>query len=722
MQRNDNAFSSSLPEEVHSAVDVQHNVCRESDCPPHRDTGRQCSAVKEFCRERTSADVSRNLLNNSSGNLEKRAESQSPTQIHADTGGRVLKGESVAAAAVPPRMFYLTPVLRETFTAVGATNKAYSFREILQLLKVYLYSNRSLFDPSDVLYVNCGKDSLGQALGVERFHYNDVKPLLAKNIIPAEMVCEVTRTKSLPLSISGSGTKERIRDPNSRNDLGSNHSTLGVNSNTSETNDRTPLSPDDCSRTCSKTLGHTSASGTFDNPQKPQHIQGYLTTFPVPGSSRQTPEEITYRKYNQNKVLPSTFRKSAFPYVVKSGSESESTYSLKEYETALCFNTDYVESDACVEDNEADDDSVIENAGVAVLALHALCESERDFWPDDDNDTDESSETDDPELVAESWYCLSCSEKNKPFVRYCSKCWQLRKNWLPERSKKHKRRKPRPKNKKKSKTNVDISQVDIFRPCQINSKVHPLIKQDKQTPNTRDPLCSDVLTDNAPSTSYSLNRCGSQDSDIFSSQGNLTDLSQELKQEGSQDLNPACYLSDFPSTNFKDKSFASHSEKLPHCRITTKESACTSSQASSDQSEELMNTKDLKMSFTKKTAKATEETKRFFKFLTSKGGIRWLNSADGKCFLASQTFQEVLKKKVIRDSRNKSVIDLPQSSRWGSLLCSVCNMCPKNASIIHGRLSHQVTCYRCAQHLLNSGLPCPECHRKIHMVCKHILV
>lgn len=42
----------------------------------------------------------------------------------------------------------------------------------------------------------------------------------------------------------------------------------------------------------------------------------------------------------------------------------------------------------------------------------------------DDSDTDDQS-AEDPELVGEQWDCLSCGLKNKPFVRYCSKCWQV---------------------------------------------------------------------------------------------------------------------------------------------------------------------------------------------------------------------------------------------------------------------------------------------------------
>lgn len=43
------------------------------------------------------------------------------------------------------------------------------------LLKKYLFSKDYLFDPKNRLYVNCESDPLGQALGVKRFHFNDVR-------------------------------------------------------------------------------------------------------------------------------------------------------------------------------------------------------------------------------------------------------------------------------------------------------------------------------------------------------------------------------------------------------------------------------------------------------------------------------------------------------------------------------------------------------------------
>ncbi|XP_013419773.1 protein Mdm4 [Lingula anatina] len=55
-------------------------------------------------------------------------------------------------------------------------------------------------------------------------------------------------------------------------------------------------------------------------------------------------------------------------------------------------------------------------------------------------------------------------------------------------------------------------------------------------------------------------------------------------------------------------------------------------------------------------------------------------------------------------------------------LCVICMSKPKEASIIHGKTGHQVTCYSCAKRLKWSGRPCPICRRPIQKVIKNFLM
>ncbi|XP_033626540.1 uncharacterized protein LOC117289503 [Asterias rubens] len=55
-------------------------------------------------------------------------------------------------------------------------------------------------------------------------------------------------------------------------------------------------------------------------------------------------------------------------------------------------------------------------------------------------------------------------------------------------------------------------------------------------------------------------------------------------------------------------------------------------------------------------------------------------------------------------------------------LCIICYSRPKTASIIHGRTGHQVCCYPCAKKLHHRGKPCPVCRRSIQAVIKNFLL
>ncbi len=50
-----------------------------------------------------------------------------------------------------------------------------------------------------------------------------------------------------------------------------------------------------------------------------------------------------------------------------------------------------------------------------------------DFWADSESDFELSNF--DPELgprAAETWKCVNCGCANTPFIRYCSRCWEVR--------------------------------------------------------------------------------------------------------------------------------------------------------------------------------------------------------------------------------------------------------------------------------------------------------
>ena len=84
-----------------------------------------------------------------------------------------------------------------------------------------------------------------------------------------------------------------------------------------------------------------------------------------------------------------------------------------------------------------------------------------------------------------------------------------------------------------------------------------------------------------------------------------------------------------------------------------------------------------------------------------------INSSDEDA--DAKIHQDLLKK------AEKSVISSP------NMLCTLCCAQPKNACLIHGRISHQVCCYSCAKKLFKNHRGCPVCRRKIEKITKNII-
>merc|ERR1711915_1151935 len=72
------------------------------------------------------------------------------------------------------------------------------------------------------------------------------------------------------------------------------------------------------------------------------------------------------------------------------------------------------------------------------------------------------------------------------------------------------------------------------------------------------------------------------------------------------------------------------------------------------------------------------------------------------------------------DSASSTNLKSLDSSTATSQLCLMCCQRPKNASLIHGKLGHQVCCYPCAKKLWKKRSRCPICRRKVERIIKLI--
>ena len=61
---------------------------------------------------------------------------------------------------------------------------------------------------------------------------------------------------------------------------------------------------------------------------------------------------------------------------------------------------------------------------------------------------------------------------------------------------------------------------------------------------------------------------------------------------------------------------------------------------------------------------------------------------------------------------------LDKISRNVDKLCNICYIRPKEATFVHGNISHQVCCYPCAKAIFNQKRTCPVCRRQIEKITK----
>ena len=276
----------------------------------------------------------------------------------------------------------------------------------------------------------------------------------------------------------------------------------------------------------------------------------------------------------------------------------ENVYSV-EYE--IPSDSDSNEEGKDKDDDESDSSSDDSDMEKVLFMASVLIDNDTDLaeWADSSDTEDSGSDftlaTFDVESGNETWKCLNCHQPNDPFIRYCHRCWQERKGWVPER--------PKPKRKRKEKRtngqNIKSSKQFVRSVSEEARCKTPLQVKDVTSVSDREEVGEE------PQPVYkSTESVGSQDSGVGSA----------------------------------------------HC---SQEDLVKSSESDVDEP--------------------------------------------------------------LRE-------DVAVGAKMSLPLCTFCCVRPKNASFIHGKISHQVCCYQCAKKLYKQKQSCPVCRRKIEKITKNIMV
>jgi len=122
-----------------------------------------------------------------------------------------------------------------------------------------------------------------------------------------------------------------------------------------------------------------------------------------------------------------------------SGSEeSNERHSQVVYEVEYEVDSDSNNSSISDPDDNYDSSSSDVEEVILPLIAAAACHFESDDGDSEDSEVGiiRSSPINlNKNINSDKWTCLRCRVQNKPPMRYCARCYKIRKNWLPERPK-----------------------------------------------------------------------------------------------------------------------------------------------------------------------------------------------------------------------------------------------------------------------------------------------
>ncbi|CAL4089187.1 unnamed protein product [Meganyctiphanes norvegica] len=584
---------------------------------------------------------------------------QQPQQITSAGAGR-----TAGQPAPNTKLFYLKPALRECFACVGATNKQYPWKEVLQLLGAYI-KLKNIISTKDPRVIDCKNDPLSSVLGVDSFAYGrEVISLFINQVIPVEIF---------------------------------NDNTVPILTEPPISNIRTPS---EAHTSTSQRVASVASTSTFTTDYTGKYVliawNQCIPEVPAPAPESDTETIFSYQGYQTASCHNTEYEES----------EAEEVSSYEEYELA---SDDAQEQGVPSEDNETDIENVFEVVNIDVYNIDVYSEED---WADEDS----SSSDEDPDLACFSWACLSCGIKNQPYVNYCEQCWKVRKDIHPDRPRRRKRRKSRGKKNKSHRISEKQSDKTIVENFLPPASFERSVSLDSST----------LLSMSKKSQSQiSVDYTSSQDSGIGSQDFLGEDLLAEMSDKVTDTTKDSKHIKKIEnqietthqikirpsSSNVGEVSTDDDIKIRPSCSNVgevseRKNPSVKKRRRSSD--EEVEETKR------KKNDDESEGAKKWPELLQTDSFKEWFMSEEGHKFLYSKEIQDVLINASCSGEDSAPVTGL-------SALCSICLHRPKNGSIVHGRISHIATCYPCARRLLDTGSRCPVCRRKIHMVTKTIV-
>uniref|UniRef100_A0A6I8SIA9 E3 ubiquitin-protein ligase Mdm2 n=1 Tax=Xenopus tropicalis TaxID=8364 RepID=A0A6I8SIA9_XENTR len=271
-----------------------------------------------------------------------------------------------------------TPLLLSLLKSAGAQKETFTMKEVIYHLGQYIMA-KQLYDEKQQHIVHCSNDPLGELFGVQEFSVKEPSLMLISSSMKRKLIAPAYDSKPCNSSQrkSNNETEEISSVDHPAEQQRKRHKSDSISLTFDESLSWWVISGLRCDRNSSE------STDTSSNPDPEKHT--------VDDNSEQ---------------------------------DSDSDQFSVEFEVESVYSDDYSPSgdEHCISEEEEEDEI---NDEVYQVTIYEAEDSETNAF---DVDTEISE--------ADYWKCSECEEINPPLPSHCHRCWALRKDWLPEESKK----------------------------------------------------------------------------------------------------------------------------------------------------------------------------------------------------------------------------------------------------------------------------------------------
>lgn len=519
-------------------------------------------------------------------------------------------------------LFTLKPKFLTVVRSLPSTDPeqtVFTYEEVTLLLSTYILTHKEkFFDARNIKLAIVAGDPLGDAFGVQAFHRCQVNNLLKSQLIAVEPQSQTNSRAEVRSSgsdaVNVSITELSVPVTSGQGEAGApadlSGSAAGLVLPAFPALSKAHSTPAGSSSGAVRKRSDSESESELRNKQARTEIRNLVIVRPGSRSDYTDNKETRQGEENATILYSNDLDGNSVEDDEDADDESDSNFQ-QEFDVESGSEEDERPPQAMGggQHNSTDSESEVDGNfrflnKKEVSRKTEECKEESVYWGDCEKDKKDLDSYDSELEPADLWKCLQCGTPNKPYIRYCGKCWRERKGWVSTYERKKRR--------KTSKEAKIVYRVDT------ETETDSAEKEDKSLSSSQDSL--DNESDRP--------RMNSQDSGISSMD------SQELEL--------------------------------------------------SVKSEEPISKPNLDRSL-------SLDLKNVSKLGSSLGSPA--SSMDSGFF---------------------------SSNKEDSSLCLFCVTRKKNASLVHGRIGHQVCCYPCAKKLWKKKAECPVCRRTVERIIKLI--